>query len=195
MATPAQIAANRLNAAKSTGPSPAGLAVTRFNALKSGIDAHSQVIPGEDPAALDALAEDYRHQFQPATPEEVFLVDALTTADWELRRLRKIEPKLWSDDAFLEPDSKEAKRLVRFYRRLENVERSYFRALNELKKCAAARRRAAQEMEATAEAAEMQKLASFLHMPTPPPPGPAPARSENPANPKTEPKINLALRL
>jgi hypothetical protein len=37
MAAPAQIAANRLNSLKSTGPSPAGLAVTRFNALNSAL--------------------------------------------------------------------------------------------------------------------------------------------------------------
>ena len=101
MATPAQIAANRSNALKSTGPkSPAALAVTRFNALKSGIDAQSRVIPGEDPAELDALAEDYRTQFRPITAVEVALLDSLTTADWELRRLRRIQPKLWSEDAF-----------------------------------------------------------------------------------------------
>jgi hypothetical protein len=37
MATPAQVAANRLNALKSTGPKSPGLAVTRFNALKSAV--------------------------------------------------------------------------------------------------------------------------------------------------------------
>src|ERR1039457_4615903 len=69
MATLQQIEANRLNAQKPTGPRSAeGKAVVRFNALKSGIDAQSQVIPGEDPAALAALAAGYHDRYQPATP-------------------------------------------------------------------------------------------------------------------------------
>jgi hypothetical protein len=69
MATLQQIEVNRLNTQESTGPlSAEGKAAVRFNALKTGIDAQSQVIPGEDPAALAALAAEYRDRFQPATP-------------------------------------------------------------------------------------------------------------------------------
>jgi hypothetical protein len=180
MATPAQIAANRLNAQKSTGPSTAGITVTCFNALKSGIDAKSQVIPGEDSAELEALAENYRTQFQPISPVEVALLDTLITADWELRRLRKIQPKVWSENAFLDPDSKEAKRLARFYRRLDATERSYHRALKELNKYATARevleqkaaeKQAVQPTEAAINAAAEEKLASFLEYICPPPEG------------------------
>jgi hypothetical protein len=182
MATPAQIAANRLNSQKSTGPKSTGF--TRFNALKTGIDAQSRVIPGEDPAELDALAESYREQFRPISPVEVALLDSLITADWELRRLRKIEPKIWSEDAFLDPDSKEAKRLSRFYRRLDTTERSYHRALKELNKYSDARAAMEQEeaakqtpgqieaqTEAAIEVAANQKLASFLNWICPPPEG------------------------
>ncbi len=182
MATPAQIAANRLNSQKSTGPKSTGS--TRFNALKTGIDAHSRVIPGEDPAEFAALAESYREHFQPVSPVEVALLDSLITADWELRRLRKIQPKLWSEDAFLDPDSQEAKRLARFYRRLDTTERSYHRALKELNKYSAARAALEQEeaakqaptqteaqTEAAIEAAANEKLASFLSWICPPPEG------------------------
>jgi hypothetical protein len=66
MATPAQIAANQANAQKSTGPrSVEGKSVSRFNALKHGIDAASIVIPGEDPADYDALADHNRPHFTP----------------------------------------------------------------------------------------------------------------------------------
>jgi hypothetical protein len=164
MATLSQISANRLNALKSTGPSPVALAKTRFNALKSGLDAKSLVIPGEDPAELEALTENYRQQFQPATPVEIALLDTLVTADWELRRLRKIEPKLWSEDAFLDPDSKEAKRLARFYRRLDTTERSYHRALKELNKYAMVEQALPPANPETAtEAAANEKSASFLN--------------------------------
>ena len=51
-----QTEANRQNAQKSTGPrSVEGKAASRFNALKSGIDAKSQVLPNEDPDQLEVL--------------------------------------------------------------------------------------------------------------------------------------------
>ena len=66
MASPAQITANRANAQKSTGPrSVEGKSASRFNALQHGIDAASVVIPGEDPAAYDALAAEYRRDLRP----------------------------------------------------------------------------------------------------------------------------------
>jgi hypothetical protein len=50
MPTEAQIKANRLNARKSTGPkSPEGKAASSLNALKSGIDAWSHIIPAKTP--------------------------------------------------------------------------------------------------------------------------------------------------
>jgi hypothetical protein len=201
MATPAQIAANRLNAQKSSGPkSPAGLAVSRFNALKSGLDAKSQVIPGEDPAELAALAENYRRQFQPATPFEIFLVDALVTADWRLRRFRKLEPLLWCEDALFDPDSPEARGLTRLYQRLDAAERSFYRALKELQRQIAARAEAelaALSQPDTAIAHESpffppqeigfvsplleQPLPSAAPVPSPRPQAPASASLGNPA--------------
>jgi hypothetical protein len=95
MATPAQIAANRLNAKNSTGPrSVEGKAASRFNALKHGIDAQSIVIPGEDPAEYEALAESYDDSIHPRTPEERFHVDTMIRADWQKRRLEPLEAEL-----------------------------------------------------------------------------------------------------
>jgi hypothetical protein len=97
MPTDAQINANRLNAQKSTGPtSPEGKAASRLNALKSGIDAHTQIIPGEDPAELEALAQEFHLHFHPADPNQLSLVDALVDAEWTQRRLRRIEAQLWT---------------------------------------------------------------------------------------------------
>ena len=93
MATVAQIQANRLNALRSTGPrSGAGKAASRFNALKSGVDARSLVIPGEDPAELEALTLDYRQTLRPVGPLEDFLVETLVAADWNRRRYARSKP-------------------------------------------------------------------------------------------------------
>src|SRR6476661_2979980 len=76
MPTQAQLNANRLNAQKSTGPtSPEGKAASSLNALKSGIDAWSHIIPGEDPAEIETLI----------------------STEWIQLRLRRIEAQLWNN--------------------------------------------------------------------------------------------------
>ena len=65
MSTEKQIAANRRNAARSTGPrTQSGKARSRFNALKHGCRAKLPILPGEDPAVyqdrLDAWGAIWR---------------------------------------------------------------------------------------------------------------------------------------
>ena len=97
MPTQAQLNANRLNAQKSTGPtSPEGKAASSLNALKSGIDAWSHIIPGEDAAELEALTTAFHRHYQPAGPTELALVDTLISTEWIQRRLRRIEAQLWN---------------------------------------------------------------------------------------------------
>jgi len=144
MATTHQIEANRLNAQKSTGPHTAqGKAVSRLNALKTGIDAQSYVIPGEDPVALETLTIEHYARFQPAAPEHRFLVDAMVAAEWQLRRLRQAEAQIW-EYAMHEWRPKEElvssgraficreEHLTRLHRRIDSAERSYYRALKQL---------------------------------------------------------------
>ena len=97
MSTEAQINANRLNAQKSTGPtSPEGKARSALNALKSGIDAWSTIICGEDPAELETLTEQFLQHYRPADPVQLSLVDTLISTEWIQRRLRRIEAQLWN---------------------------------------------------------------------------------------------------
>jgi hypothetical protein len=97
MPTEAQINANRRNAQKSTGPTtPEGKARSSLNALKSGIDAWSHIIPGEDPAELEALTAAFMLHLHPSDPNQLALVDTLISAEWTQRRLRRIEAQLWN---------------------------------------------------------------------------------------------------
>jgi hypothetical protein len=143
MASPAQINANRANAQKSTGPRSAeGKSASRFNALKHGIDAASVVIPGEDPAEYEALAADYRRDFRPQSPSEIFHVDTMLRADWLKRRLELVEADLYrtllaetpgaSLAAALLSDSPAAKLLARTQRQIAAFERTWHRANTEL---------------------------------------------------------------
>jgi hypothetical protein len=95
MATLSQIEANRRNAQHSTGPRTSeGKAASSMNALKSGIDAESSVIPGEDAAALAALTERFYQDCQPQTIIESTLVDNIIRATWRLRRFDRIDAEL-----------------------------------------------------------------------------------------------------
>jgi hypothetical protein len=105
MATAKQIAASRANAQKSTGPrTTAGKAASRFNALKHGIHAQSQIMFAESAEDLAELAAEYHELHSPANPDERFLVDTLVNNEWRLRRLRVVEADLWQSavDAYLE---------------------------------------------------------------------------------------------
>ena len=146
MATPAQIAANRANALKSTGPrSVEGKAASRFNALKHGLDAASIVIPGEEPALYESIAQNYYDEFRPASALEQFHVETLIRCDWQKRRLQRTEAKLYRAllaegadpedlDVAILRDSPTAKLLRRVFSQISSLERSLFRALSDLRR-------------------------------------------------------------
>jgi hypothetical protein len=95
MATLNQTDANRRNAQLSTGPRTAeGKAASSMNALKTGIDAESSVIPGEDAAALADLTERFYQDCQPQTAIETILVDNIVRAAWRLRRFDRIDAEI-----------------------------------------------------------------------------------------------------
>ncbi len=155
MATPKQTAANRMNAQKSSGPrTPAGKAVSRFNALKHGIYAVHQIMFDEKPEDLAELAAEYHEHHSPANSDERFLVDTLVHNEWRLRRTRRVEAELWqtaynaflvkniettitctSGDAFA-TDSSTFERLQRV---VNSLERAWHRALKELQRLQVAR--------------------------------------------------------
>src|SRR5437764_8289665 len=151
-----------------------------MNALKSGIDAKSQIIRGEEPKDLDALKTSYYESLQPTRPEEAVFVDALVSADWLLRRLRKTEAETW-ERAFEEQDdwseryeedvnqplcrafmSKE-NAFTRLQRRIDSAQRSLHRSL-----------------------AELRRLRDDHPTPDPPPAGPEPL-SPGPPSPTVTP--------
>jgi hypothetical protein len=147
MATPAQLAANRANAQRSTGPrSVEGKSVSSLNALKHGVDAAAIALPGEDPAAYQALADGYTKLYQPQTVMHRFLVDSMIRADWHKQRLQRLESDLIrkllaeSPDASLLDvmlsDSPGGKLLARTQRQITAHERAWFRAHRELTRMA-----------------------------------------------------------
>jgi hypothetical protein len=116
-----------------------------MNALKSGIDAKSQIIRGENAAALEALAADYYQRFHPTTPEQRMLVDTLIDAEWNLRRFRTVEAQLWEKEALsaYKPNQdvilaqaywSGVDRFARLQRRIDTAQKNYRTSLQELQR-------------------------------------------------------------
>jgi hypothetical protein len=147
MSSLSQIEANRLNAQLSTGPRSAeGKAVSRFNALKHGLDAKSYCLPGEDPAILAVLHDAYQEQFHPSGPVEVHLVRTLVLADWKQQRYAALEPRVVQRladpnqdpgdaiaDLFTKLNEK-SNPLKQLFRLQQAEQRAWFRALKELQR-------------------------------------------------------------
>ena len=92
MTTNKQIASNRENAKKSTGPrTDEGKQRSSQNALKHGVYAVESVIPGEDPADFDKLCDEFGQRYQPDGPYERSLVRQMADAEWRMRRIMRLE--------------------------------------------------------------------------------------------------------
>ena len=96
MASGKQIAANRQNAMRSTGPkTAAGKTTSSRNALKHGLLTAGMLLPDEDPRELAALAEAIRERLAPEGEMEHALVDRVVACLWRLRRVHEVEGSLY----------------------------------------------------------------------------------------------------
>jgi hypothetical protein len=159
MATHKQIAANRRNAQKSTGPrTPEGRAAVRLNGVTHGLTAETLILKTENEADFSALLESLEAEHQPTTPTEETLVAQLALAAWRLRRLHQMEAGYYKfrlneqddyatrkelDDTHrlgLFADSEATVRTLTLLGRQEaRLERSFYNALHELQRLRAQR--------------------------------------------------------
>jgi hypothetical protein len=107
-----QLAANRANALKSTGPiSEAGKSIVRANATKHGLSASTPatvLTPGEDPNELLKFAARLRETLQPVGDMEGLLVERIASCAWRLRRIERVEEGLLAH-GFLEKQAQHAR--------------------------------------------------------------------------------------
>ena len=95
MTSPAQFAANRLNAQKSTGPiTPAGKARAARSSLWHGLTAASLVVLDEDEADFDNFHTWLVSDLRPVGELEYSLVERIAVLSWRLRRVAKAEAAL-----------------------------------------------------------------------------------------------------
>ena len=92
MRTEKQMAAARLNGAKSKGPVTAmGKDRVRSNALKHGLTARLTLWQNEDSGQFQNLLLALLEQFQPANDVEFLCVEEMAMAKWRLRRVVGME--------------------------------------------------------------------------------------------------------
>ncbi|MHB0856561.1 MAG: hypothetical protein ACYC5M_03205 [Anaerolineae bacterium] len=94
--TEKQLAANRANALKATGPRTIeGKARSRWNALTHGALAHAVIPPDLEPfesrQAFNALLTALHEEFAPASAIEALLVERIATSYWRLARILQAE--------------------------------------------------------------------------------------------------------
>ena len=94
MATKKQIAANRRNAKKCTGPkTPEGKAASSMNVLRHGLRARTVVLPGESQEEFDKIFAGLQDLYQPQNVAEQYLVDQAVIAQWMLVRAEVYQAK------------------------------------------------------------------------------------------------------
>ena len=141
MSTDAQIRANRENAQHSTGPtSEAGRAASSRNNFQHGLSGAFALLECESPAEYDQLLAGLQSEHQPSTTTEAILVETMAQSYWLRKRALFLQHRAASDDS-LTLDQQQ-KQLALFLRYQSTHDRAFHRALNDLLKLKAERRRA-----------------------------------------------------
>jgi len=203
MATEKQTAANRENAQKSTGPRTAeGKARSSQNALKTGIDAQSEIIRGESREKLETLIVQIDLEYCPVTSAERFQVDILVRCTWLMNRYAKADAQIWEAGmkaAFQATEKDEVGRgfyqrestFTRLGRRVDATRRAFTDAERELERLQANRfaAEAAEATEAAAQPPETEAPAEELGSNLNTGPEPAPTQPQTPAPTPATPKF------
>ena len=97
MSTEAQINANRQNAQASTGPtSEAGKAVSRLNAVKTGLTARTMLLSEEDAPIYAKYIERFFKEYLPANEAEHDLVQTIADTEWRIRQIAPLEAGIYA---------------------------------------------------------------------------------------------------
>jgi len=97
MASEKQLAANRANAQKSTGPrSEAGKRRSSLNAVRHGLSGQVVVLPEEDVAAFQNFSTGIVASFQPFDDVERQLAQSFASYQWRINRAATIEDNMFA---------------------------------------------------------------------------------------------------
>jgi hypothetical protein len=141
MATPAQIAANQANSQLSTGPKTVtGQAAAARNNFRHGLAPATAfwVLPSECQTDFENLLAAFRDEHQPATTTEEALVQAMAEHHWLRHRALRLEESCFD---YTTGQIIDAQKLSLFLRYQTTHERAFHKALNDLLKLRAEKRK------------------------------------------------------
>ncbi|WP_321477209.1 hypothetical protein [uncultured Paludibaculum sp.] len=135
MATAAQITANQANARRSTGPtSVEGKAKSAQNARNHGFTAKTLNISDAERADFETLQSELLTQTCPSGRLEVEIFQRILTHSWNLMRIETFESEILAKTDPMATPGPETDKLERYARYRRDLERSLYRAINELRK-------------------------------------------------------------
>jgi hypothetical protein len=182
MATANQIAANRANAQRSTGPKTgAGKAAAARNARKHGLFAKEVLAMGESAARFAELRQGVREALAPEGELEEALCARIVGCLWRLRRIVRLESAMVGDEDGLHLASplergwlcdEESDRLQLLSQYETRLDRMLHRALHELQRLQA-RRAGADVPPPLVVDVDVRGLASLEDSPREPMPAPS----------------------
>jgi hypothetical protein len=141
-----RIDTNRANAQFSTGPrTEEGKAKSSRNATRHGLTGKKVVINGEDQQAYESLRLDLVDAYKPVNAAEAMLVDEIAQTFWRLQRARALEAEQFNlccggADPIIGFNSGNAD-FERLRRYMTSIERAYHRAIQQLEKTQALRKK------------------------------------------------------
>jgi len=132
-----QLAANKANSKKSTGPRTSqGKQTVSRNAVTHGLTARRSLVQSHQQQSFDALAANLRAEIQPWGALETDAFQQLLQASWQLRLSDEYQAAIFSPEAGPETNLQQLERLTRLRGALE---RSYQRAWRRLRELQATR--------------------------------------------------------
>ncbi len=174
---------NRANAQHSTGPkSINGKLASSRNSLKHGLASGQLIVPGENPAAFDALRRDLLEEHCPANPTEDLLVNQMAQSWWLAQRAIRLQSECFAESAIDE------KRLALYLRYGTTHDRAFHKALNTLLRLQKERRKNESHGFVSQHAAQTPPPEQFVRQNAPSLRSQAGFVSQNrPANPSPDP--------
>ena len=160
----AKLNANRLNAQHSTGPtSETGRSTSSQNRTVHGLARRNgpfKVLEWEDAADFDALKAGLVDEHQPSTPTEIILVNSMAESYWLANRAQYLSNSYCDKECGLI----EYPRIFSLYLRYETTyRRAFHKALNDLLRLKAERRKAEVGFEAQKRKTDDQRIKNEKH--------------------------------
>jgi hypothetical protein len=141
MSTQSQIRANRENAQRSTGPTTeAGKAASSRNNFHHGLaGGNFAFLEFEHPTEYDQLLAGLHSEHEPSTTTEAMLVEQMAQSYWLRKRALFLQHRSATDDSLTLVEQQ--KQLALFLRYQSTHDRAFHRALNDLLKLRAEKRK------------------------------------------------------